>query len=118
MVCAVHVVCGLILRMHKAFATYNSKSCLTYTVHKIYLDYCYPKWTNQIASLEVTIRDSYLTRGNYLDACEPLSHVSVVTRCQPFKRPCPIACVCACSSLSRLDALSRKLRNLESLGAL
>ena len=114
----VHVVCGLILRMHKAFATHNSKSCLTYTVHKIYLDYCYPKWTNQIASLEVTIRDSYLTRGNYSDACEPLSHASVVTRCQPFKRPRPIACVCACSSLSRLDALSRKLRNLESLGTL
>ena len=29
------------------------------------LDYCYPKLTNQIASLEVTIRDSYLARGNY-----------------------------------------------------
>ena len=29
------------------------------------LDYCYPKFTNQIASLEVTIRDSYLARGNY-----------------------------------------------------
>ena len=27
------------------------------------LDYCYPKLTNQIASLEVTIRDSYLARG-------------------------------------------------------
>ena len=40
------------------------------------------------------------------------------TRCQPFKMPCPIACVCARSSLSRLDALSRKLRNLESLGGL
>ena len=47
-----------------------------------------------------------------------LSHASVVTRCQPFKMPRPIACVCARSSLSRLDALSRKLRNLESLGAL
>ena len=65
------------------------------------LDYCYPKWTNQIASLEVTIRD----------AGEALVHASVVTRCQPFKMPRPIACVCA---RSRLDALSRKLRNLES----
>ena len=79
------------------------------------LDYCYPKLTNQIASLEVTIRDSYFARGV---AREALSHVSVVTRCQPFKMPRPIACVCARSSLSRLDALSWKLRNLESLGAL
>ena len=115
MVCAVHVVCGLILRMHKAFATHNSKSCLTYTVHKIYLDYCYPKWTNQIASLEVTIRDSYLTRGNYSDAS------LACVRCYAlpaFQKATPNTCVCACSSLSRLDALSRKLSNLESLGAL
>ena len=72
---------------------------------------------NQIASLEVvTIRDSYLVRGNYSDAREALLHASVVTRCQPFKMPRPIVCVCARSSLSRLDALSRKLHYLESLG--
>ena len=36
-----------------------------YQATMLVLDYCCMKWTNQIASLEVTIRDSYLARGNY-----------------------------------------------------
>ena len=47
-----------------------------------------------------------------------LSPLLRVASPEPFKMPRPIACVCARSSLSRLDALSRKLRDLESLGAL
>ena len=39
-----------------------------------------------------------------------LLDASVVTRCQPFKMPRPIACVCARSSLSRLDAETTRFR--------
>ena len=84
----VHVVCGLILRMHKAFATHNSKSCLTYTVHKIYLDYCYPKWTNKIANLEVTIE-----MPASLSRTRPLLHVARLSKCHAQLHACARAVV-------------------------
>ena len=59
--------------MNEALHTHSQtfvKTQLKHTIQNntalyIVLDYCCMKWTNQIASLEVTIRDSYLARGNY-----------------------------------------------------
>ena len=67
----------------------TSSTRCTFNHPQYALDYCYLKLTNQIASLEVTIRDSYLARGNYSDACEPLSHASVVTRCPANQNATP-----------------------------
>ena len=46
------------------------------------LDYCCMKWTNQIASLEVTIRDSY-----------PLLRVASHSKCHAQLRACARAVV-------------------------
>ena len=62
------------------------------------LDYCYPKLTNQIASLEVTIRDSYLARGNIemparLSRTRPLLRVVSHSKCHAQLRACARAVV-------------------------